>query len=368
MWKWAVFGVVLLTVGCVRKAPPPAAPPPKVTVANPVRRQVTEYREYTGRIDAVESVNIVARVRGFLTKVVYKEGTEVKAGAQLYQIDPREYQAAVQQAEADVQRLQATLAEAESELGRANRLKGTGAITPEEVVQRQSARDIAQAQVKSAQAALDNARLQLSYTNVTAPIDGRIGRTLVTIGNLVGYSSPTLLTTLVRVDPMYVYFDAPESDYLEYRKLMQTEDLPAAEQQSTPLFVGLATENGYPHKGVINFRANTVTAGTATIEVRGTLPNPDRSLVPGLYARVRVPFGKPEQRLLVPAAAVQSDQRGRYVLVVGANDVVEYRPVTVGITTDDQMLVIQKGVAAADRVIVNGIQKARSGAPVQPQQ
>ncbi|HEX4588676.1 MAG TPA: efflux RND transporter periplasmic adaptor subunit [Gemmataceae bacterium] len=360
--------LTLLAAGCTHQSgsPPQQLPPPKVTVANPVRRPVSDYREYTGRIDAVQSVNVVARVRGFLQTVKFREGVEVKAGDLLYEIDPREFQAAVEQAQADVQRLQAVLAQTESELARANRLRGTGAITPEEVVQRQSARDIAQAQLKQAQAALENAQLQLSYTRIVAPIAGRIGRTFVTFGNLVGYGEPTLLTTIVSVDPMYVYFDAPESDYLEYRKLMQSEDLPPAEKQQTPLFVGLATEKAFPHKGTIDFRANTVDPGTGTIQIRGTLPNPDRSLVPGLYARVQVPFGKPEERLLLPQAAVQADQRGRFVLVVTGDNVVEYRPVTVGITTDDHMLVIEKGVTADDRVIVNGLQKARPGAPVQP--
>jgi multidrug efflux system membrane fusion protein len=364
--KRALFLICLLGAGCVREAPSHQLQPPKVTIAHPVRRQVTDYREYTGRIDAVESVNIVARVRGFLTKVNFPEGTEIKKGALLYEIDPREFEAAVQQAQADMQRLKATLSQAQSELNRANKLKGTGAITPEEIVARTATRDIDQAQIKQAQAALANAKLQLSYTKITAPIDGRIGRTLVTVGNLVGYGSPTLLTTLVRVDPMYVYFDAPESDYLEYRKLMQTEDLPPAEKKATPIFVGLATDKDYPHDGTIDFRANQADPGTGTIQLRGVLPNPNRSLVPGLYARVRIPFGKPWPRLLVPEAAVQSDQRGRYVLVLAKDNTVEYRPVTVGITTADHLVVIEKGVGADDRVIVKGLQKARPGAPVEP--
>jgi RND family efflux transporter MFP subunit len=362
----ALIAMSLIAAGCVRHGPPQQPPPPKVTVENPVRRQVTDRREYTGFIDAVESVNIVARVRAFLTKINFQEGTEVKKGDLLYELDPREFDAAVKQAQADIVRLQATLAQAESEVKRVEPLRATGAVTAEEVVARQTTRDIAKAQLQQAQAALINAQLQLSYTKITAPIDGRIGRTLVTVGNLVGYAEPTLLTTLVRMDPMYVYFDAPEADYLEYRKLMQTEDLPPAEQQSTPLFVGLATDRDFPHQGTIDFRANTVTQSTGTIQIRGVLPNPHRTLVPSLYARVRVPFGKPQERLLVPEAAIQADQHGRYVLVVTADNIVENRPVTVGITTDDHMVVIEKGVSADDRVIVNGIQKARPGATVEP--
>ncbi len=364
----ATLWAVALALGCRQPPPPHQPPPPKVTVARPVRRDVADRREYTGHIDAVESVDIRARVRGFLEKVNFQEGTEVKAGDLLYEIDPREYQAAVNQAQADVQRLQAQLAQAESELGRVNQLRGTGAVTPEEVVARTSARDVARAQVDQAKAALAQARLQLSFTRVTSPIDGRIGRTLVTVGNLVGSGDATLLTTVVRVDPVYVYFEAPEADYLDYQRLMRTEDLPPATKEETPVFVGLATERGFPHRGTLNFRDNRADPGTGTIQLRGTLPNADRALVPGLYARVRVPFGRPQPRLLVPEQALAADQRGRYVLVVTADDTVEYRPVTVGITTDDHMVVIEKGVAAEDRVIVNGMQKARPGAAVQPQQ
>jgi RND family efflux transporter MFP subunit len=360
--------LIALAAGCHHQPPPQRPPPPKVTVAHPVRRDVADRREYTGHIDAIESVDIRSRVRGFLTMVNFQEGVEVKAGDLLYEIDPREFEAAVQQAEADVQRLQATLAQATSEFDRVNAIRNTGAVTPEEVVQRQAARDVAQAQVRQAQAALENARLQLGYTKITSPIAGRIGRTLVTVGNLVGYSEPTLLTTVVSVDPMYVYFEAPEADYLEYRALMQTEDLPPAEQQSTPVFVGLATDRDYPHQGVINFRDNRVDPGTGTIQIRGSLPNPQRALVPGLYVRVRVPFGKPQPKLLVPELAVGTDQRGRYVLVVKPDNTVEQRPVTTGITTDDHLVVIEKGVAADDWVVVNGLQKARPGAPVEPQQ
>jgi RND family efflux transporter MFP subunit len=298
--------------------------------------------------------------------VYFQEGVEVKAGALLYEIDPREYEAAVQQAQADVQRLRAALAEATSEFNRVNAIRNTGAVTPEELVQRQSARDIAQAQVQQAQAALTNAQLQLSYTKLTSPIAGRIGRTLVTVGNLVGYSEPTLLTTVVSVDPMYVYFEAPEADYLEYQRLAQVENLPTAQNKSVPLFVGLATDRGFPHEGVINFRDNRVDPGTGTIQIRGSLPNPHRVLVPGLYVRVRVPFGKPMPKLLVPELAVAADQRGRYVLVVKPDNTVEQRPVTTGLTTDDHLVVIEKGVAADDWVVVNGLQKARPGAPVEP--
>jgi multidrug efflux system membrane fusion protein len=357
---------VLATVGC--RHPPPTAPPaPQVTVSRPIHRDVTEHREYPGRIDAVESVDIRARVQGFLQKIHYQEGTEVKKDTLLYEIDPQPFQASLDAVQADVRRLEATLKQAESEAARATRLHGTGAISEEDYIARTSARDEARANLAKAKATVESARIQLSYTKIYAPIDGRIGRTLVTEGNLVGFNEPTLLTTLVRMDPIYIYFEAPEGDYLEYRRLMQVEGLPTAEQAKTPLDVGLVTDTGYPYHGTLNFRDNRIDPGTGTVMLRGTLSNPERILVPGLYARVRVPFGKPRERLLVPEAALSADQRGRFLLVVKPDHAVEYRPVTSGVTVDG-LTVIEKGLNPDDLVIVNGLQKARPGAQVEPQQ
>jgi multidrug efflux system membrane fusion protein len=355
----------LAAAGCRKPAPPPP-PPPQVTVSQPVRRSVVESREYSGRLDCVESVEIRARVRGFLEKIHFQEGTEVAKGALLYELESAGYQAAVESAEAEVRRLEAIAKQATSESDRATRLRGTGAVSEEEYAAKTSARDEARANLEKAKAFAENARLDLSYTKITAPIKGRIGRTLVTEGNLVGYNDPTLLTTLVSMDPLYVYFEAPESDYLEYQRLIRDENVGSAEQSGVLIEVGLAIDTGFPHRGLINYRDNRVDRSTGTILIRGRLPNLQRILSPGLYARVRVPFGKPKERLLVPEAALASDQRGRYLLVVKPDNTVDYRPVTTGVAVDG-LIVIEKGLNHDDWVIVNGLQKARPGAAVEPQ-
>lgn len=354
-------------LGCTQSAPTRVAlPPSTVTVAHPVRQSVTDYHEFTGQTEAVESAEIRARVRGFLQKIDFQEGTEVQQGALLYEIDPREYEAAVAKAQADVAKAQAQLALAQSEEQRTARLRSTNAVTEEEYQQRVATRQQAEAAVKQAQAALALADLDLSYTKIVAPIAGRVSRTRVTVGNLVGYSEPTLLTTVVRLDPIYVYFDAPERNFLEYQELIRKQEAATAEQRKVPLEVELETERDFPHRGVIDFRESRVDATTGTVTIRGVLPNSDRMLVPGLFARIRVPVGAPHDELLVPDAAVASDQRGEYVLAVKGDNTVEYRAVTTG-HSKDGLTVVSKGLSETDWVIVNGVQKARPGSPVAPE-
>lgn len=364
--RMRVTGLVLLPVllgafaGCDKAAPP--APPkavPEVTVQRPVRQSVTDYRQYTGRIDAVESVEVRARVRGYLQKVHKYEGTEVPAGRILYEIDPREYQADVTKADAEILRLEAQLKEATSEAKRGESLRSSRAISVEEYLQRVSARDVAEAALRSAKAALDSVKLQLSFTKITAPIAGRIGRTVVTEGNLVGYSEPTLLTNIVRMDEVYVLFQVSERDLLRERQLRDPTGEAAVE-------VAIETEEGFPHKGKINFRDNRVDPGTGTILIRGKLDNKDRKLAPGMFARVRVPMGLAQPSLLVPEEALGADQLGRYVFVVKGDNTVERRDVTIGPAVDT--MVVIEGVAADERVIVKGVQKARHGAPVMPEE
>ncbi len=356
-----------LVTGCHSGGPSQKEmPPPTVTVALPVQKAIADYREFTGRIDAVETVEIRARVKGFITEILFKDGQEVKAGDQLYVIDPREYQAAVAQAQADVKRQQSQVRLTAQEMQRGEELRSSNAISIEEYQQRVSAHESAKAALEQARAALDSAKLQLSFTKIYAPIPGRVGRTLVTQGNLVGQSEPTLLTTVVRMDPVYVYFEAPERDYLDYQKLIREQGAPAAGQATVPLEVGLANEEDYPHKGVLEFRNNVIEQGTGTIQLRGQLPNPDRLLTPGLFARVRVPFGGPKPRLLVPDVALQADQRGTFVLVVKPDNTVEARHVKTGPTSDGEVVVLS-GLQPTDRVVVNGLQRARPGSKVQPQ-
>jgi multidrug efflux system membrane fusion protein len=355
----------ILLAGC--KAPAqtaaPPLPPPQVTVTQPVHREVTDYREFTGRTEAVEVAQVRARVRGFLQKVHFQEGAEVKQGDVLYEIDPRTFQADLErtQAEANRQETQLQLATAEAERARA----AGRAVSEEDLQQRIAAREAARAAVRQAQAAVESARLELSFTKIYAPISGRISRTLVTEGNLVGFNEPTLLTTIMRMDKIYVYFQASERDFLEYQDLIRHKGAATATQAQIPVFVGLTTEQDYPHQGVIDFRDNRVDPNTGTMLLRGELPNPQRILVPGLFARVRVPIGPPRPRLLVPEVALSADQRGQYLLLVLPDNTVEQRYVTVGATMEG-LLIIEQGLNDGERVVINGLQRARPGAKVQP--
>jgi RND family efflux transporter MFP subunit len=401
--------------GCKRDKPTvPTPPPPRVTVARPVAFPVQSYYEYNGHLEAVESVEIRARVKGLLQDVHFVEGEEVEAATPLYTIDPREYRTAVARATADEAKAKADIANwkaqirlSETELQRLLRSPGA-AITQSEIDKARSTVDVNQAQLGVAQAVLDSAaaalqtaNIQLGYTDIRAPISGRISRTLVTKGNLVGQDQPTLLTTIVSMDPLYVYFDAPEPDLIRYQQTRHSRGGP-----ESPVDVGVALDEGYPHHGRIDFQENRVDVGTGTVRLRGRIPNPvgpngARRLYPGLYARVRVPAGTPEPRPVIPEEALMTGQEGRFVYVLGPGDVVEKRVVTVGTriwqappptapaapgwvlvnnsppadgapagparVPARSIVAIDKGLAADDRVIVNGLQKARPGAPVAPE-
>jgi multidrug efflux system membrane fusion protein len=310
-------------------------------------------------------VEIRARVQGFLQEIHFKDGDEVEKGTLLYEIDPRTFEADVARAEAEVARQQTQLRLATAEAKRASRIRAT-AVSEEEYEQKMAAQAVAEATVQQAKAALESARLQLSFTKIEAPISGRLSRTLVTKGNLVGFNQPTLLTTMVRLDPIYVFFDVPERNFLDYQRLIREEGAPTAAEGKAPVHVGLTNEKDYPHQGVIDFRDNRVDPATGTVLLRGELPNPDRLLTPGLFARVRVPVGKPKPHLLVPAIALNTDQRGSYLLIVKDDNTVEYRPVQTGATVGNQV-VIADGLKPEDWVIVNGLQRARPGARVQPE-
>lgn len=420
--------VIGLVVGCT--PPPPSAqqspPPPGVTAARPSTYPVQNYYDYNGYLEAVEAVEIRARVKGYLDEVHFKEGDEVKKGAPLYDIDPREYQSAVAKAKADIARAEADAKNAaaqvklaQTELDKLKRI-GPSAATSEldkaeaTLAANQAAGDVAAANKRSAESALRNAELQLGYTKLTAPIDGRISRTLVTRGNLVGGTTDTLLTTILSVDPIYVYFDAPERDLVEYQRGVGTVGAASA-AETRPVLVGVATEAGFPHEGVIDFRENRVDTGTGTVRVRGKLANPKganggRVLYPGLFARAQVPLGPKTEQLVIPEEALMTGQEGRYVYVVGPDNKVIKKSVKVGqtvwrapppaaLTADGKKvdrwqltggqpgkdgspppvgvvravvaIEVKKGeeagaLKADDLVIVNGLQKARPGAPVTP--
>lgn len=364
---FAILGALFTFAGCQPNTPPAKPPPPKVTVRRPIEKDVVEYREYTGQLEAVERVEIRARVRGFLQKINFKEGTEVKAETVLYEIDPETFQAEVARAQAELERQEAQLKLAIREADRAGELRGSRAISPEEYQQRVATREATRGAMHQAQAALKSAQLELGYAQIRAPIDGRTSRTLVTEGNLVGYNEPTLLTTLVRMDPVYVYFEVAEREFLEYQQMIKKKGAPTAEQGKVPIFLELANESSFPHEGHIDFRDNRADPNTGTILLRGSLPNPERLLTPGLSVRARVPLGAPRKRLLVPEAALAADQRGQFLLVVKEDNTVEPRKVVPGQVTDG-MLVIEKGITPEDRVVVNGLQRARPGSTVDPQE
>lgn len=378
--RGAALLVAAAAVGCQgAKPPPPAPPPPKVSVAHPVVRTLSDYGEYTGYTDAIQRVEIRPQVKGRVLKVHVKEGTEITAGTPLYDIDPSEYmvarddaKAALDRAVADQKRAAAERDRADASLARLSRLGTDRGVSQEELDQatanaRTTAAAVGQADaaIEQAKAKLARAELDLGYTKIVAPISGRVSRTLVTEGNLVGYDQPTQLTVMVDVDPIYVYFDVPERDAIKFEREAKANNRPLWSAGKIPLEVGVETEDGYPHKGVINFRDPRFEPGTGTIRLRGIVANDARTLSSGMFARVRFPLGPPRDRLMVPSAAVLSDQRGRYVLVVNKDNVAEYRAVTLGPRVDP-MVAVEEGLKADDWVIVNGVQKARPKTAVAP--
>lgn len=387
-----------ILAGCQqRRGTPPPPPPPVVSVAHPVGYPVQVYYEYNGTLEAIETVQITARVKGFLDEITFTEGEEVQRDDLLFKIDPREYVAAERIAEADKKKAAAELSRATREADRARGLRATGAVSAEEAEQRFAAQETAAALLLQAEAALDARRLQRSFTEIHSPIDGQISRALVTRGNLVGQNENTLLTTVVRMDPLFVFFDAPERDLVQYQRSLRAGEQASVTSRTLPVEIGVTTEDGYPHPGKIDFRENRVDPGTGTVRVRGRIPNPRvppgnaRLLYPGLYARVRVPAGPPQTLPAIPEDALMTGQEGRFVYVLDENNVVQKRSVTVGPQVwkdgsgvaagwtrarpdkDEQptavasVVAIEKGLSAADRVIINGLTKARPGSPVVPE-
>jgi len=366
-WFWAgcLAAAALLLHGCQKPpefAPPP---PPQVVVSKPVQQPVTEYADFTGRTEAAEFVEVRARVEGYLQSIHFQPGIRVKKGELLFQIDPKPYQVKLDEARAELERRQAELKQAEATLKRKEMAFKANAVSELEVIQARADRDVAQAAIQGAQAAVESAGLNLSYARITAPIDGRIGRNLADVGNLVGATERTLLTTIVRDDPVYAYFTVSERDLLAYRQHPGRMSGPTNGDGQVPVFLGLSNQTDYPFEGRIDFVNNRLDPSTGTIQVRGVFNNADGRLWSGLFARIRVPIGVTEEALLVPDRAVGSDQRGEYLLVVNPQNTVEVRPVQTGPLVAD-LRVIRAGVSSEDQVIVDGIQKALPGFPVVP--
>lgn len=359
----------LLAVGCQSKPQVAQLPPPEVGVSPVVERDVTDFFETTGRTTAVDTVDIRARVSGYLVKINFKDGDQVKQGDVLFEIDPRPFDAQQLQAEGELARWEAQKKKAEADLARNQRLLPTGAASQKELDSAIAAKGTADAEITSARGRLDQAKLSVEFAKVTAPVNGRVSKANVTVGNLVELS--TLLTTLVSTDPMWMYFDIDERTVLQYRAnyraAHQGAEVKDARDLDIPVEIGLANDEGYSLKGKMDFVDNRVDPATGTMLARAVFDNANRHLTPGLFVRVRLPLGDPTHSLLVNERAIGTDQGTKYVLVVNDQSVVEFRPVKLGPLSDGQR-VIREGVKAGERVITAGIQRARPGITVKPQQ
>jgi RND family efflux transporter MFP subunit len=340
-----------------------------VTANQPIQREIVEWDEYPGRLDAVDMIEVRARVSGYLQSVAFKDGAEVKKDDLLFVIDPRQYQADLDRAEADLKQAQTRLDLASSEFARAERLRKSNTISEEEADTRAKARREAEAGLQAAQASVNVAKLNLEFTQIKAPINGRIGRKLMTEGNLVNGSQgqSTLLTTIVSLDPVYSYFDAPEPAVLKYQTLSREGKRGNNSDGKVICELELANETGFPHKGVLDFVDNRVDPSTGTLRLRGVFsnPGPDRILQPGFFARVRVPGTGKYHGLLIPDRAIGTDQGQKFVYVVNDQDTVESRPVKLGPVIDG-LRVVREGVQPNDWVVVNGLMTVRPGAKVKP--
>ncbi len=360
------------SLGCGHKqGAPPAPTPPTVPVSQAVEREVTDYVDFTGRTDAINSVGIRPRVTGYITAIPFKEGTEVKKGDVLFQIDPRPYQAQFDQAQAQVTLNQASLKLAQATLERVRPLVATGASSRQEFDEDVAAVNEAEARIKASKAAVEVYQLNLEFCKVTAPIDGVVSRAYYTVGNLVSQDQ-TLLTTVVSPDPMYAYFDMDEPTLLSIRRAINDGRIKVPSDRSDiPILMGLQGEDGFPHKGKFNFINNVVNPSTGTIAVRGVFENPKpdngtRLLAPGMFVRIRLPIGQPHAALLVIDRAVGADQGLKFVYVLDKDNKVQYRRVSTGPLEDDGLRVIESGLDKTDRVVTGALQQVRPRMEVQP--
>jgi multidrug efflux system membrane fusion protein len=355
--------VVLAMAGCSSQAEPNAAPPPpEVSVAQVLNKSVSEWDEFTGRVSAVETVELRPRVSGYVERVAFQEGQEVHKGDLLFVIDQRRYQAQLAQAQAELERARAEARLAKAQDERAQTLVEAKAISREEFETRRASTTQSNAAVRAAEAAVENAALDLQFTQVRAPIDGRAGRALVTEGNLA-QADATLLTTVVSQDPVYIYFESDEQSFLRYQELARKGE---RAESKNPVRVGLANEQGYPHEGTVDFVDNQVDSKTGTIRARAVLRNPNRVFTPGLFARVQLEGSAQFKAMLIDDKAVLTDQDRKYVYVLGPKNAATRKDVVLGRMVDG-LRVVESGLAPTDKVIVHGVQKVFfPGMPVTP--
>lgn len=363
------LGAVILSLalaGCDDSVAQNAAPPaPDVSAADVVVKSISQWDSFNGRIEAVESVQLRPRVSGYIDKVNYTDGQEVKKGEVLFTIDDRTYRAALEQAQATLARAKTQASLARSEANRTDKLVNTNVVSREEWEQRRSAATQAQADIRAAQAAVDAAQLNLDFTKVTAPIDGRASRALITSGNLVtAGDSASVLTTLVSQKTVYVYFDVDESTYLHYQNLARSGQGASSNHTALPVEIGLTGEEGYPHQGKVDFLDNQLTPSTGTIRMRALLDNAQRQFTPGLFARVRLPGSAEFKATLIDDKAVLTDQDRKYVYVVDKEGKAQRRDITPGRLADG-LRIVRQGLNPGDKVIVEGLQKVfMPGMPV----
>jgi multidrug efflux system membrane fusion protein len=357
-------------MGCGGGAETGPPPPPDVGVAQPIKRDVTLYSEHLGTTRAFESVEVQARVTGALEQITFEPSRMVEKGELLFVIEPRLYKAERDAAEAALKSAQADLARAESDLQRVTQAVKTNAVSQSDVDLAQANRDMAAAAVLAATARLDSAELQYSYTQVRSPIAGQVGRNLVDLGNIVSGSEGTVLTTVNRMQPMFVYFDAPEEVVLRaLRNLDLTTEVDQSRQEkgeATRAQVATLIDEDFPFSGPIDYVSNTVDAATGTIQLRAVLTNEKQNLFPGLFVRVRIPIGVLEDAVLIREEALGTDLGGRYVYIVGDGNVVEQRYVELGPVEPDGMVPITEGLDGSETYIVEGMLRARPGMPVTP--
>jgi RND family efflux transporter MFP subunit len=363
----AIFACLALVVlsGCERNTYVPP-PPPKVDVALPVQRQITHFLEATGNTAPVKSVDLVARVQGFLQSIDYQDGAFVKQGTTLFTIEPETYRLKLDQARAAEDGAQASLRQAEIDFQRQRDLVARQAVAQATLDSSTATRDNARASLQQAQANTRIAEINYGYTTVTAPFDGVVSTHLVSVGELVGVASPTQLATIVSQDPIFVNFNVNEQDVLRIRAEAARLGLTRADLRQVDVEVGLQTESGFPHVGKFDYAAPTINQSTGTLAVRGLIPNSDRVLLPGYFVRIRVPIHKEDNALLVPDTALGSDQSGRYLLVVTAENKVQQSKVTIG-PIDNGLRVIESGLQPGDRVVIAGLLQVIPGQTVDPQ-
>jgi RND family efflux transporter MFP subunit len=368
----SVVGVswALLSIGGCGKPGSSAqsAPPPQVSVAQVLEKRVKDWDEFTGRLQAVETVEIRPRVSGYIDKVAFTEGSQVKSGDLLFIIDPRPYQAEFDRAAADVKRYKTALELARIELARVQRLKDSGAVSEEELDERKSTVAQGEANVAGAEAARETASLNLNFTRVTSPIAGKASRAEVTRGNLVtgGINGGTLLSSVVSMDPIYLYFDADEQSYLRYTQSAHSGVGPSSNAAQNPVQIGLANEEGFPHPGAVDFVDNQLNPQTGTIRARAVLQNKNGQFTPGLFARVQLLVSGEYSAILIEDRAVNTDQNQKYVLLLGANNQIEYRKVKLGRVIEG-LRIVREGLKPGDVIVVNGAQRAHPGVTVTPQ-